>query len=850
MVPCIVMSRRERPAIRIPKASHDLLETVQIRHRFHRASVAALLFGIGLTLSGLTLSSTARAEPLPATLSVGSSARVVASRGEGSTHLAFDAGRRGSDQWDLPFALEDVRVEELWGGPSALYVVRGRGEHVEIAALVAPAPRMQILWRGRLDWHGDPGERVADVLEVRTSGGSARPEVVVGQRREGLAECGEPPALLDPRAVRVTRHDGGSRLELAPLAPTRDVVGLTPLDAQPLEGREAPRLHALRLTLASGEAARDGDMSADPPNAALLGPPAGLTDGNRSTGWSAPSEPTSALLRARYAGPPLTGIALHAGAPRSLPRRLVLRVDGAGYLVSIPETLASGAWIPLPSPTPSACVSIAIVEGASRPASPDARPLTGFSEIDAYCVVDEPGGIAPLIERLVADDADGDRVVGWLAASGPPTITALEEAWPRLGPRGKRRALRVLAGIEQIARPASVRAAIRALRARGAADDDEEVRRDAAQALGRGDDEDRAALFDVAVEEPHETPIAASALAEGAGLPEGAWERVTELDRSAFDRPALRAIVARGLIRHARWREALSSGPLDGHAMAAIAASVADERDGSVELVRQLASAALETPAARAEFDTRYRLARALRVVPDAALGWLDEQARSADAWMLRAAALDALGARASADLLAHALRDPVPRVRLAAARVVAHRRGGEATLFTLARHDPWPLVRSYALGELVDRPEGRALVIAALGDPLSAMRASALGLLRSRPAADVDEPLGAILLDAREWPHVTSRAVELAEARCAPSLGPALVRVVERGARQDASASQLENAQLALRVALRMGGETAARARRAARGPSAPAFDPLLSHPQPPCEPTSEVNRGVPRAE
>jgi hypothetical protein len=296
-------------------------------------------------------------------------------------------------------------------------------------------------------------------------------------------------------------------------------------------------------------------------------------------------------------------------------------------------------------------------------------------------------------------------------------------------------------------------------------------------------------------------------------------------------------------MRDAGWRSALDAPSLDGRALAALAlglaeASVAGVVDENAEpIVASLTERALSSEASRTDFVTRFRIARAARTFESATVdAWLDATARSAEEWMLRAEAIEALGPRASRELLGVLLVDRYPRVRLAAAHAVARRGHELPTLAALARHDAWPLVRAYALGEIADAPEGRAVLLDALGDPASAMRASALDLLRVRSAPDVDAPVAVILEDELEWPHVTARAIEVAEARCSDTLGPALVHVVARGARSQASPGHLETAQLALRVALRMGGATAARARAAAEGPAAPAFQAVLSRPQPPC--------------
>jgi hypothetical protein len=779
----------------------------------------------------------AHAEPLPAALPAGE-ARVVVEVVGDETSARVLVGRRQFDALALPAALEDVTLEPGSSAGRALWILRGRGPHAQVAAILDPGLRWRWSWHGRTDFHGDPGERVADAIEVRDFDADGRPDLVVGQRREGVATCGEGPALLFPRAL-------DARGQWRPVRAIVPTSGLTELVASAAPEPPMPLIAALRITAASSQVNVAADASA-------LGPPSGLTDGRADTGWAEGrgGAGVGELIRGQWAGPAITEIVMQGSPEIRLPRRLVLALDAARYLVTLPAEAGESVRVTLPTATRASCISWTLADEADR--GDEAR--IGFTELRALSVADGQG-LRALVELLVSDAADGDRAVGWLSAAGDGAIEALVESWERLDARGRRRALRVAGAVSaRTGAGDEARALARRMRAAAAIDDDGEVRADAVRALEAGDEADRQALLAIALLDGAPGEEAARALAPR-GLPASGWGSIEPLlaQPGPWDRPALRGAVGRTLAREATWRDALAAASPSAAATTALALAVAEGEppsDARDALVRWLLEAALplgpEEP-----FATRFRMARAARVASSAAVdAHLEHTARTADEWMLRAECVEALGARASRELLAALLTDPYPRVRLAAARAVAARPDAAPTLLALARHDGWPLVRAFALEAVVDREDGRALALEALGDSASAMRQRALELLRTRQGPDLVAPVLAILRDAREWPHVTERAVELAEARCAPDLGEGLVDVVARGARASASAADLDNAQRALRAALRIGGETAARARReASGGPSAAAFAPLLERALPTCSPSpiSVARRGVP---
>lgn len=832
------------PAAYLPRAVNTDGSTTIGSRRFRpsafRPSITLILPFLSTALLITTLltavTSIALAEPLPAELPIGTGVRLVATTSESATRLSLVVAGRPVEAWDVPLRLEDIAIESAQSFGRPLFVARGRAGAAEFVAVIDPRPRPHVLWRGRLDLRGDPGERVADALERRDLDGDSRPEIVVGQRREGVAACGEAPQLLFARAI-------DARGVLRAVQPVVNTDEMAVLRGVPMPERSRPVVRGLRFTAPSS-------TRGQPEEAIVLGPVGALTDEDAATGWAEGRGGAGhgEVLRAQWSGPALTGLELRAGAGVQMPRRMVLRLDEARWVIVVPADAGEHAWVALPAATRASCLSITLADDAVRGA--DAQ--LGFTEIVAHSVADAPGGREALIDVLVSDGAEGDRAAGWLAASGTPALSSIAGAWERLGSRGRRRALRVAQALEREADGAS-KEEIRALRVRAASDDDGEVRGDAIAALARGDDADRAALFEVALMEPASAPLAALALTRGRGIPLGAWDRVAALEPATLDRPALRAAIAIALARHAGWQTAVPESPFTGAALAALGLGLAEARaagpldSDTTPLLTSLLTRALESAEGRDDFATRFRIARAARTLEDPALDrWLTETARSAPEWMLRAEAVEALGPRAPRELLGVLLRDSYPRVRLAAARAVARRGGETQTLLALARHDAWPLVRGYALGEVVELAEGRALAMEALNDPASAMRARALELFRTRAGADLDTQLIAVLQDEQEWPHVVTRAVDVAGARCAETLGPALVSVVARGARPNANAGQLEAAQMALRVALSMGGATERDARAAAQGPSAAAFALLLSRPQSRCG-QGQRARGVP---
>lgn len=765
----------------------------------------------------------ARADPLPVTVS--SSGVTLSARVEdGVTRISLaTVGGSAETTWQLDSELVEVSLETRESAGRAVLIVRGRGPSMEVAALAEPRPRPRWRWHGRTDLHGDPGERVADAVEVRDVDGDGRDDIIVGQRREGVAACGGPLRLLFARRL-------DARGRFVPWLPPPDIAHAEPLAAGRAGPAEPTLVRGLRFEISSSAPYVAGEE-----DASALAPPAGLTDGRGDTGWTA--EHPGDFVRARWSGPPIAWLALRGGESAPLSRRFLVAVDNARWLVEVPDGFGEAVRLDFPAPIATSCLSLAPLDAAP---SGRAEARTGFAEVEVHSVADNPEGLREMVEVLVRDAPEADRVVSWLATAGGRALAAIDEAWERLGTRGRRRALRAAAGIRG-ATP-STAPAVRALRVRALADDDPDVRADAVESLRSGSEEDRSALLEAALGDGPANDIAAATLLRGSRLPPDAARHIAAA--RDFARPVVRRLAADALLSGAMALEALtqsSSGDLAAIALGIDERAARDDaRAGS--LVDALVARILDRQDTDAlDFAGKYRLVRAARrATSERAVQWLETLVREAPEWMLRAAALESLGTRATEPILERALADPYPRVRLAAAIVRATRTEGAATsLLALARNDPWPLVRAFALGEVAFTEQGARLVRDALLDDSSAMRARALEILRTHPSPDAWPAVRAILEDRREWPHVTARAVELAREVCDPSLAPGLLSVLRRGTRERASAADLDSAAAALVALLGLGEPFAAEARAlAANGPAAATFAPWLERAPARCTP------------
>ena len=167
----------------------------------------------------------------------------------------------GNVQVPLPVSTTgELTVEnvELASG-ATVGVVRLSAAAQKAAVLLTKKPGggLGVLWTGRLDATGDPGERRADALEIRDRDGDGRADIVVGSYDERVRVCGEERTLLTPRALDPKTLS--LRSVLLNRAPTLHRLGIQAFEPVLIEGK-AIQLHPLVCTAFNADF--DGDQMA------------------------------------------------------------------------------------------------------------------------------------------------------------------------------------------------------------------------------------------------------------------------------------------------------------------------------------------------------------------------------------------------------------------------------------------------------------------------------------------------------------------------------------------------------------------------------------------------------------
>ena len=320
---------------------------------------------------------------------------------------------------------------------SAVALVRARGLHGRYAALLGRRARSpKLIWSGRLDLHGDPGERQAARLQIEADGGFV--QVVTATIHEGVRVCGQRASLLNPRALDPKTQ------RLRPISPWTPVSTTDPLvGVASSNPRAKPIVQALRYVAVSG---RRGD-----PEGIVSTPPLELGDSDPSTYWALPQgDPLGEFATATWASGhwAIRGVGF---VPAPLLRNENARVapvrsgwlvaDSVTYAFELPAAAAPGQryWMALPHPLHTDCLSIVVGRG-----SVGRGRINVLAEVEAYTAADDEGGIGRLVADLGGAPGRANEAVHWLAPLGPPAIHAIDEAWPQLGPEARRRAVRVL----------------------------------------------------------------------------------------------------------------------------------------------------------------------------------------------------------------------------------------------------------------------------------------------------------------------------------------------------------------------------------------------------------------------
>lgn len=403
-----------------------------------------------------------------------------------------------------------------------------------------------------------------------------------------------------------------------------------------------------------------------------------------------------------------------------------------------------------------------------------------------------------VIERAVADlEAEHDQAaaaVHVLRSGGAQAASALRDAWPSLSPTAQQRA------IGAAARLAPTHDAAFDVLVEAAKSDEEHLRKLALLALGRMAARGREGLVTL-LADPSVSGSAAFMLAQ--------------TDPQFAVSPLLVAIARPGGEDRRDFRDALASAvrragegadeslahwlasdpPTAAAASAALGLAVLD---GHGEALAALIEYAISDAD---DFATGWRLLQAAGAAgPSTTVdAWVRSQLTTPEEWMLRQAAVEAIGARGHREEARASLDDPYPRVRKSAAQALSGDPESLLARAALARRDAWPMVRAAAVTGLRDELDAVPIVVAAVDDSMSMVRVAAIDALR--PASH-DQGWDRIHLRLRadnEWPAVTEAAIVYAAAHCRTDSLDALARIILRARSSQALTEDLNNAARAI---------------------------------------------------
>lgn len=411
----------------------------------------------------------------------------------------------------------------------------------------------------------------------------------------------------------------------------------------------------------------------------------------------------------------------------------------------------------------------------------------------------EPADFAGALQELDGDHDRSVAAVQELKAGGESAAVAIRDVWPTLTRKAQRRVLVALAALAQSHRPA-VQCLFEAAHSA-----DEQISEGAFAALQRAGPAGWDGLVAL-LADPEMGRRAAMLLAR------------TEPD-AAID-PLLDALTAEGGDRRPVLRSALATAVQRAEASAeptlrawlatdppASAVANASLALASIEEYAPVVASFIEYAAPRSnDFSTTWRLLKGAPAAgPSESVDrWIESHLQAPKEWMLRQAAVDAVAARGLRADTRVALEDSYPRVRAHAARVLSKDPDSMTARATLARKDPWPMVRAEAVMSLRSEPAATPVIIAAVDDPMSEVRAAAIRALTGATHGEGWDRIDAHLRNRNEWPQVTAAAIEYAAAHCRIDAVDALVGVVRRAATPSALTDDINNAAQAI-VALRV---------------------------------------------
>jgi len=793
--------------------------------------LVVLLIGSRASAQPSSAANPASTAPTPAraiTLALGS--RTLPVRFEASsdaTSGALIVGRgRVEARVELPLRAPTIgtRVVQLAGRSMGIVELREGPRHFAVV-LDVPGGRPTARWTGRLDLHGDPGERRRDVLQVADRTGDGIDDLVVASIEEARGICGLE-TWLDPHAI--DPRSGELRpVALRSLPEVPNEPELAARSERPAElSADLPLVRALvpRATTSTAGIA-----------SAVAPPPTALTDGDVSTAWIE-GHPSNGRWEAATFGWIATGLrARHLALvppaePTRSPSAVWLVHDGGRVRVRAPETPGTW-WVTLPEALETRCLSIVLDAPSGEPATAH----TGLAEVRVFTEVESGGGLDTLFTKLAGGGSEADEAARVLTLVGDAAMPEVARRWPDM-PSAERRAL-----IPLLARSVSRDDAKALLRAAARADD--ELLRDAAlDACERGGAPGHEVLSELVLDP---------------SVGDDAAMRVARVAPSLALRPLLAALAIEGGASRPALRDALrvaaarapqSADAIDAWVLGSPSASAraavtlalapADEtRALAVRVLETLDVASVDDvsrsagSAADDAFEDRWRIASAARFLPrESTNGWTANLTRSEE-WMLRREAVRAIATwprdEESRALARPLLDDPYPRVRAAAATALAALeptdRDVEA-IAVLARRDKWPLVRAAGIEALTGFERALPILRVGVDDPSRRVRAAAIDALRVRADDGSWSRIEARMNDDGEWPEVISAGIRFARERCLEVGVPTLTAVIERGRRPDAWAPDVDLAMAAIDALVAIGGaEAEATLTRAASESSPP---------------------------
>jgi hypothetical protein len=760
------------------------------------------------------------AAPQPVSLALGGAAlpvRFEASGVSGSTNGTLVVGRgRTEARVELPLRAPTIasRVVRLAGRSVGIVELREAPRHYAIV-IDAPGGRPVARWTGRLDLHGDPGERRRDVLQVADRTGDGVDDLVVASIEEARGICGVE-TWLDPHAI----DPRSGELRPVALRSLPEVANEPELAARSERPAElAADLPLVRALVPRATTSTAGIASAVAP------PPTALADGDVETAWLE-GHPSNGRWEAATFGWIATGLrARHLALvppaePARAPSAVWLVHDGGRVRVRAPD--APGTWwVTLPDAIETRCLSVVLDAPAGEPSTAH----TGLAEVRVFTEVESGGGLDTLFTKLAGGGSEADEAARVLTLVGEPAMPEVARRWPDM-PSAERRAL-----VPLLARAVSRDDAKALLRA--AARADEELLRDAAlDACERVGSPGHDLLSELVID---------PAVGDDAAV------RVARVAPSVALRPLLAAVAIEGGASRPPLREALrvaasrapqSAEVLDAwvlgapppSARAAVTLALAPAEETRALAVRVLESLDVAS-VGDAAFEDRWRVASAARFLPRASTsGWLAGLVR-AEEWMLRREAVRAIATwprdEESRALARPLLEDPYPRVRAAAATTLAAleptTRDVEA-IAVLARRDKWPLARAAGIEALTGFERALPILRVGVDDPSRRVRAAAIDALRVRADDGSWSRIEARMNDDGEWPEVLSAGIRFARERCLAASVPTLTAVIDRGRRPDAWAPDVDLAMAAIDALVAIGGaEAEATLERAASESSPP---------------------------